>query len=329
MSSSFQPLRPVSHGAVQTVASIIWPQTKNVGGIVERCNVSIADDGFLSVIENRPPTWTQGGRVVFLVHGLTGSEDSTHLVRLASAFVRRGILTVRMNMRGCGPGLGLASGIYHSGRSGDAKAVLEWIAHRHPNSPITQIGISLGGNATLKMVGEYGSDCPAFLDSVVAVSPPIDLALCSERLSHWKNFLFDRYFTGRLVQHIRSLNAQFPEKVTALPESWNKGPISLARLDDMYVAPVSGFLNGQDYYRRCSAAPLIGDIKCRTLLLTAEDDPIIDPLPFVKLPRNSQCQTMITRKGGHAAWISNKKCHDFGRFWMDQFVVNWVMEGHN
>ena len=172
MSLHFEPLGPVSHGAVQTIASIFWPQTKTVDGLVERFNVSIGDEGFLSVIENRPSTWKSGDRVVFLVHGLTGSEDSTHLIRLADAFVRRGVLTVRMNMRGCGPGLGLASGIYHSGRSGDARAVLEWIGRRHQNSPVTQIGISLGGNATLKMAGEFGSACPTFLDSVVAVSPP-------------------------------------------------------------------------------------------------------------------------------------------------------------
>lgn len=325
MPSDFEPLVPVSHGTIQTIASIFWPQVKSVGGTSTRHKVLIGQEGALSVIENRPLGWKPGGRIVLLVHGLTGSEESTHLVRLADLFVRRGVLAIRMNMRGCGPGLGLARGIYHSGRSDDARAVLEWIGENYPNSPVTQIGISLGGNATLKMAGEMGAMCPPFLDSVVAVSAPIDLAMCSKRISHWKNFIFDRYFTNRLVNHIELLNSKFPEMVQSLPKNWRQGPMSLARLDDTYVAPVSGFKDGQDYYARCSSGPLIQNIKCKTLLLTAKDDPIIDPEPYEQIGQSENREMIVTGKGGHAAWLARDKASEFGRFWMDQVVVNWVL----
>lgn len=325
MRQKFEPLNVVRHGMVQTIASIYWPQVKSVPGISYRHSISIGRDGHLSVIENRPEAWQSGHRIVLLVHGLTGSEDSTHLIRLANAFMRRGILTIRMNMRGCGPGVGLSSGIYHSGRSEDTKSVLEWIGGRFPSSPVTQIGISLGGNATLKMAGEMGQSKPDFLDSIVSVSAPIDLALCSYRISHFRNIVFNRYFTGRLVSQINALSKKYPDKVQALPSDWKDGPMSLARFDDLYVAPVSGFKSGADYYAKCSSSPFIGDIRCRSLLLTAADDPIIDPVSYRNLKYHPLQDVIITDHGGHAAWISNVKDSEFDRFWMDRAVVDWVM----
>ncbi len=303
-----------------------WPQPKVVDGEQTRHLIPINPDGFLSVVENRPNKWQPRDRVIILVHGLTGSEDSTHLVRLALAFVRRGFLTIRVNMRGCGPGQDLASGIYHSGRSEDTRAVLQWVGSRFGGSPVTQIGISLGGNATLKMMGEYADDCPKYLDSVVAVSAPIDLARCSERISHWKNVIFDRYFTGRLVSYIEQAHQRVPDRVPPLPKDWARGAKTLTRLDDLYVGPVSGFRDGRDYYDRCSAGPLIDRIRCKTLLLTASDDPIIDPQAYLRLSPNKFCDVRITKYGGHAAWIQRQPDAEFGRFWMDQFVVRWVMK---
>ena len=125
LEDNFVPHWLVSGGLSQSVASVFWPQLRSPAGASSRTLVPIGLDGFLSVIVNTPPSWQRGGMIVLLVHGLTGSENSNHSVRLADAFVRRGVLTVRMNMRNCGPGEGLAKGIYHSGRSEDTRAVLE------------------------------------------------------------------------------------------------------------------------------------------------------------------------------------------------------------
>ena len=217
MPRSFVPIPLARSGHLQTIAGIYWPQTDRVGGIQSSHLVSIGDDGSLAVTINQNADWKPGQRIVLLIHGLTGSENSGHIVRLSDAFVKRGFLAVRMNMRGCGPGEGLARGIYHSGRSEDARAVLEWIGKTYSCSAVTQIGISLGGNATLKMAGEYGTNAPDFLDGVVSVSAPIDLAASSRRLSRPNNVFFDRYFAVAAIRHVQTLHERFPDKTPPIP----------------------------------------------------------------------------------------------------------------
>lgn len=322
---NFLPHWLVKTGQLQTVASVFWPQPDNGYGASERSLVSIGEEGHLSIVQTRPQDWQPGQRIVLLVHGLTGSELSTHPVRLAQHFARRGVLAIRMNMRGCGPGAGLAKGIYHSGRSEDTRAVLEWISQRFPGSPITQIGISLGGNATLKMAAEFSKNHPKWLEGVVSVAAPIDLNASSHRISSPRNRLFDFYFANHLVKHVQQQSQLHPDKVPALPKSFRSGKISLARFDDLYVAPVSGFKSGLHYYEMCSSLPLLDSIRCRHLLLASEDDPVIPVETYRTLPQNPHRELLITRKGGHAGYISQKLDPEYGRFWMDRLIVEWVM----
>ena len=103
------------------------------------------------------------------------------MVRLARGLWNAGLRCVRMNLRGCGPGFGLARRIYHSGRSGDALAVVEALKRKEPESPIALVGFSLGGNIALKLAGELGEEGRGRLSQVLSVSPPIDLGACAQR----------------------------------------------------------------------------------------------------------------------------------------------------
>lgn len=322
----FKPHRLLGNGTAQSIASVFWPRPVVRAARSERALVPIGHDGHLSIVQDIPQAWKPGDRIVLLVHGLTGSEESAHLVRLSQLFIQQGVMAVRMNMRGCGPGEGLARGIYHSGRSEDTRSVLEWIALRYPNSLITQIGISLGGNATLKMAGELGSKHPDYLEGVVAVAAPIDLKSASRRIGEAQNRLFDFYFAKHLMRHVDRQSLRFPDKIPSIPNNLRVGKVSLARFDDLYVAPVSGFRNGLDYYEKCSAIQFLGSIRCRHLLLASEDDPIIPIDRYLSLRKESNCDLVITKKGGHAAYISNQLDAKYGRFWMDKLVVQWVLK---
>ena len=56
------------------------------------------------------------------------------MTRLALKLWQRGVRAIRMNMRGCGAGVGLARQPYHSGRSADVHAVLEELHAEWPQS---------------------------------------------------------------------------------------------------------------------------------------------------------------------------------------------------
>src|SRR5262249_52039609 len=118
----------------------------------------LPDGDALVLHDSVPEGWSEGGRIAVLVHGLGGSHESAHVQRLAGLLLPHGLRVVRMNLRGCGDGLPLARGCYHGGRSEDVRAVLAEVRSWAPSSPITLIGLSLGGNIVLKLAGEAVDD---------------------------------------------------------------------------------------------------------------------------------------------------------------------------
>ena len=119
---------------------------------------------------------------VLLLHGLCGCHHSPYMRRLAWKLLRHGLRAVRMNLRGCGSGRGLARYPYHSGRSADVLAGLDSLYQEAPASPVTLVGFSLGGNIVLKLAGELSVRVPENLQRVIAVCPPADLVACSRAL---------------------------------------------------------------------------------------------------------------------------------------------------
>jgi predicted alpha/beta-fold hydrolase len=282
--------------------------------------VPLPDGDKLAIVENRPHNWRSGDRIVVLVHGLVGSSASKDLVRLCRKMVRLGFLVIRVNLRGCGSGFGLARHLYHSGRSDDTREVIRWLAARFPNSPVTQIGISLGGNITLKMAGEDGSTPAGRLDSIVAVSAPIDLAACAARLERPENRFFDRHFVGLLLRHVARLHRQFPDlPCVNFPDS-----MTLRLFDDVYTAPMSGFRDGADYYARSSSEQFMPNIRCPSLVLCAADDPIVDAQCYRRLSPSEHVEPVMTPHGGHVGFLARPDGPWPGVRWMDNLILNWA-----
>jgi predicted alpha/beta-fold hydrolase len=145
--------------------------------------VSLPDGDCLALEVSTPAAWQPQHRTVVLLHGLCGCHGSPYMQRLAWKLWRRGIRAVRMNMRGCGSGQGLARQAYHSGRSADVLAVLEFLQQQtSPCVPMTLVGFSLGGNVVLKLAGELADNASQYLQQVIAVCPPADLAACARKL---------------------------------------------------------------------------------------------------------------------------------------------------
>ena len=144
------------------------PARETVDALASRpVEITLADGDRLRVEDSVPEGWSEGCPSAVLVHGLAGSSGSPYMVRLASRLVAMGVRVVRMNLRGAGDGFGLSRGIYHAGRTGDVRAVAEWLASAAPGSPIALVGFSLGGNLVLKLAAEAseepleGFDCVA------------------------------------------------------------------------------------------------------------------------------------------------------------------------
>ncbi len=79
---------------------------------------------------------------------------------------------------------------------------------------------------------------------------------------------------------------------------------TFAEYDRAVTAPLNGFADELDYWRRASSGPYLAGIRRPTLLISALDDPLVPPeaLPDpARLP--SQVTAEFVPNGGHAAFL--------------------------
>ena len=236
--------------------------------------------------------------------------------------MREGVRVVRVNMRGAGSGFGRAKGFYHAGRTDDVAKVLEWLARRCPGSPIAVVGFSLGANLALRLAAEAtrSRPLPAF-DCVVAANPPLDLKASCLFLRRVAGRPYDRHFVKLMRKDVERLHARFPDLG---PLDWSQVR-SVYDFDDSYTAPRNGFESAEEYYARCSSAPIVPSIEIAGLVVHAEDDPFIpvDAFRTTVFPPNLTLELLPF--GGHLGYIARRRVN-FDRRWLDARIVAWLVD---
>lgn len=282
--------------------------------------VLLSDGDRLVFQDDRPLNWQPGSRVALLLHGLGGSHASPYMARIARLLNKQQVRTFRLDWRGCGAGAALARYPYHSGRSSDVVTTIRQIESRCPDSPIAVIGFSLGGGVALKLLGEEreSADRVDVVDRAIAVCPPIDLQTTVNALSKGLGRLYDRYFYKYCIRHIRQRHRLHPD--TIVPDGWfSKLPKTMHEFDNTYTAPVCGFESARDYYSRCSANQFLSNIKVPTLVIAAQDDPLIPFNQFKAADYSSTTALLAPRHGGHLGF-----CTPRGPAWLDRQIVEWT-----
>jgi predicted alpha/beta-fold hydrolase len=223
-----------------------------------------------------------------------------------------------LDLRGAGAGLTLARGRYNAGCSGDVRAAVAAIHRAAPQAPIWLAGISLGANVILKLAGESSADPVPGLARIVAVSPPVDLAACLLRLSLPRNRFYDCQFVLGLLFEARRRERSFPDqRLPPMPR-----PLTLGHFDEFVTAPRGGFRDAADYYTQSSSAQFVPAIRLPTLILTARDDPFIDPNPIERLSRPVCVQLWMTDHGGHVGFLGADGVG--GWCWGERAVADWL-----
>ena len=152
-------------------------------------------------------------RVAILSHGLEGSADDGSVRGMAATLRAAGWDALAWNFRGCGEPNRLPR-FYHSGETGDLRRVIQHATASAHYSQIALIGFSLGGNLTLKYLGEAPPH-PAVI-AAAAVSAPVDLAASARALDRqWANRVYLRRFISRLVAKIEAKALRFPDQLDA------------------------------------------------------------------------------------------------------------------
>src|SRR5207245_9067410 len=158
------------------------------------------------------------------------------------------------------------------GRSWDVASVARQGVELDAVSRFVLIGFSMGGNLVLKLAGEWGSNGPAELCAVAAVSPAADLAASADALHEPANRIYEYYFLMQLFRRFRRKANLFPNHFEV---SRLRGISSLREFDDRITAHYCGFAGASDYYARAAASNLIDRIDVPTLIIHAANDPFI------------------------------------------------------
>ena len=80
-----------------------------------------------------------------------------------------------------------------------------------PGSPLTLVGMSLGGNIVLKLAGEAAADPLPGLAAVATVGPPVDMVRCAALIGLPRNRFYENYYVRNLVRQVRRHGRHFPD----------------------------------------------------------------------------------------------------------------------
>lgn len=214
-----------------------------------------------------------------MLHGLTGSSSSLYVLGLQQRLAEQGWASVAINWRGCSGEPNLLPRGYHSGASEDLAATVEHLRRTRPLAPLHAVGYSLGGNVLLKYLGESGEACP--LQGAVAVSVPFRLDQCADRIGLGFSRVYQRHFMREMVAYVRDKQRLFAHQGMAdrLSVLEQLGPLDGLRtfwdFDGRITAPLHGYADADDYYRRASSRFFLGAIRVPTLLIQSADDPFV------------------------------------------------------
>jgi uncharacterized protein len=293
LASRFHPPPFLGNGHVQTILPALLRRPLSI--VFERERLELEDGDFLDL------DWVQMGRdkLAILSHGLEGCSDDRYNRGMATALHAAGWDALAWNLRGCGKEMNRLPRLYHSGETGDLGAVIRFAATKY--SQIALIGFSLGGNFTLKYLGE-ATPHPAVIGAV-AISVPIDLAASARALDQrWSNRIYLRRFIKSLIAKVETKALSFPDQIDA---SWSQTIRTFQDFDDRYTAPMHGFRDAADYWKKSSARQFLERITIPTLLLNAYNDPFLTPgcFPFAEAEQNSCLSFEAPESGGHLGFI--------------------------
>ncbi len=314
-------------------AQTIWPATLGPRARVayHRERWTTPDGDFIDVdfaqpsgeIDHRPADADGDSRpLVVLFHGLEGDSRSHYAVALMSQVLRRGWRGAVAHFRGCSGELNLAPRAYHSGDSEEIDWILRRFAAEHARGvPLFAVGVSLGGNALAKWLGERGTDAH-FVSAAAVISAPQDLLAGAQSLARG----FNRIYT---LSFLRTLKRKSLAKLVQYPGLFDRQRVLASRdffdFDDAVTAPMHGFRDCYDYWEKSSSRRLLRGIEVPTLLINARNDPF---LPADALASPVEVSPAVTLEypehGGHVGFAGGRFP---GRFdWIPTRVLGFFAE---
>jgi hypothetical protein len=312
--SEFTASPTLSNRHLQT----IWPRLTHREGSQEfsRQRVELGDGDYLDL------DWFPGNPVspnlVVLLHGLGGSSASHYIKRTGNELLAQGFRVVVMNLRGA-TGPNLKPRTYHSGETGDLQFVLDYLLEHEAFENLFVVGFSLGGNIVLKWLGENPGQ--RLVAKTVAVSPPFELSISSRALDSGLARIYRNAILRGLRRYLRSMQ-DLVSPVIDYPAAL--AAETLRQYDELVTAPLNGFRDADDYYRKSSCRQFLPFIDTPALIIHARDDPFATTSVIPTTAElGSGVVLELSEQGGHVGFVGPIS-RTTGRYWLPARITRYL-----
>ena len=263
----------------------------------QRERLLLSDDDFVDL------DWIRQGadQLVLLTHGLEGDSHRHYIKGMARRFTDEGWDALAWNCRSCSGEMNRQQRLYNHGEIGDIGEVVHHALEQYNYKSIVMIGFSMGGSITLKFLGTHGEQAPSQIKAAIAFSTPCDLKEGVRILDTPQNKIYKKRFLGMLRPKIEHKANAFPglldyNKYDEI-QSWSD-------FDNWYTAPLNGFTNAESFYQFASAKNFMAGICRPTLLVNAQNDPLLTPAcsPIELARQHPYIHLETPKTGGHVGF---------------------------
>ena len=266
------------------------------------------DDDQLSA--NLYKTSVAARRLVIVSHGLEGSNRQHYVLGVVHYLQANGLVgevpdILAWNLRSCGSPDNKTYKMYFSGCIEDLDDVVRWAEQQHYQE-IILFGYSLGGNVSLKWLGEQGVNAiTRNIKAVCIASSTIDLSSTVKKLDKMRNMMYRLFFVTRMKFRVQRKIKEYPGSIN-LPNLHKVN--SFLTYDEYVSAPLNGFVSADVLHQSSSAVNVLNKIAVPCLLLQAKNDPFLDDASFpIDALRDNPLVTLeISQTGGHVGYLSNR-----------------------
>ena len=294
--SNYNPPFLFRNGHFSTIYAGIW--RKIIDFEQKRERIELPDNDFLDLDWSFSDSTSK--RVTILIHGLEGNAQRAYMAGSAKHLNLNGYDVCAINLRTCSGEQNRLFRSYHSGATEDLDAVIQHILTNKNYIEIFLKGFSLGGNLTLKYLGE-DREVPKEIKAAMAVSVPCNLHSSCKELLKPKNIPYAIRFKKNLVAKLAAKQKLFPEKIA---DDDIKNVITLQDFDDIYTSRAHGFKDALDYYEKNSCSQFLPNIKVPSLILNAKNDSFlgVECFPYKMAETNAALYLEATKYGGHVGY---------------------------
>ena len=266
-----------------------------------------------------PQTNGHAKGVVTLLHGWEGSVNSAYILRTGRFLYEHGFSVFRLNYRDHGDTHHLNPGLFYAVLLDEVFGVIQQVAQYESELPFYLVGFSMGGNFALRIARKCAEKPIQNLKHVTSVSPVLDPEKSTKAIDVYP--LLRKYFRQKWSRSLLKKQAHFPDlydftEVLRLT--------TLAEMTEVMIQRYSEYESSSDYFRHYSVlGDALANLTVPTMIITAQDDPIIPVEDFYDLKLPPSTDLIVHRYGGHNGFLETLS----GRAWYEKKIIHrWMMQ---